>query len=63
MSSELTLSVAEVAKALGISKGLAYAAMKSGTIPSVKVGRRILVPRSALAAMLAGASAASVEVR
>jgi excisionase family DNA binding protein len=48
----LTISVEECAKALGISKVSAYAAVKRGDLPTVRIGRRILVPRRALEEML-----------
>jgi excisionase family DNA binding protein len=51
---KLTLSVPEAAKLLGISRGLAYEAVRRGDIPSVKIGRKILVPRQRLERMLAG---------
>lgn len=63
MTDPITYSVAEVAEALGISIGLARAAVKRGIIPSVKVGRRVLVPRSALDAMLSGSVATKAETR
>ncbi len=46
------LTVEETAKVLGISRGLAFAAVRSGDIPSVRIGRRILVPRERLRQML-----------
>jgi len=39
-----TLTVAETAKLLGIGKQLAYDQVKSGRIPVIKCGRRLLVP-------------------
>ena len=48
----LTLTVDQTAELLGISRGLAYEAVKDGTIPSVRLGRRILVPRDGLLRML-----------
>ena len=48
----LTLTVDQTAELLGISRGLAYEAVKDGSIPSVRLGRRILVPRDALLRML-----------
>ena len=48
----LTLTVEDAAKALGISRTLAYEAIRRGEIPSVTIGRRILVPRSALVRLL-----------
>ncbi len=49
----LTVSVAEAAAILGIGKSAAYEAVHSGDIPSIRVGRRWLVPRAALDQMLA----------
>jgi excisionase family DNA binding protein len=48
----LTLTVEEAATALGISRALAYEAVRRGEIPAIKVGRRILVPGSAIRQML-----------
>jgi excisionase family DNA binding protein len=42
------LTVEQTAKLLGISRGLAFAAVRTGEIPHVRIGRRILVPRDAL---------------
>jgi excisionase family DNA binding protein len=44
----LTLTVEEAAAMLGISRAGAYEAVQRGEIPSIKIGRRILVPRIAL---------------
>lgn len=49
----LTLTVPEAAKMLGISRGLAYQLVKTGEIPSVRFGKRVLVPRLALEKLLA----------
>ena len=49
---KLTLTVQEAATLLGIGRNSAYEAIKTGTIPSVQIGRRILVPRAALERML-----------
>lgn len=51
----LTLSVEETAKALGIGKDAAYEGIRTGAIPCVRIGRRILVPRVALEQMLTAA--------
>lgn len=48
---ELTLTVEQAAEAIGISRYLAYEAVRSGELPSIRIGRRILVPRPALEAM------------
>ena len=49
----LTLTVEETAKLLGIGRQLAYDRVKTGEIPVIKIGRRLLVPRSALEKLLA----------
>lgn len=48
----LTMTVEEAATALGISRALAYEAVQHGDIPCIRIGRRILVPRSRLMKML-----------
>jgi excisionase family DNA binding protein len=48
------MTVDEVAAYLGISRGTAYDGVRRGEIPSLRIGRRILVPRAAIEAMLAG---------
>ena len=53
MEDKLTLSVEEAAKVLGIGRNLCYDKCKSGEIPVIKIGRRLLVPRSALEKLLA----------
>jgi len=50
-----TLTVDEAAKVLGVSRWAAYEAVKNGEIPTVRIGRRIVVPRIALDRLLAGA--------
>jgi excisionase family DNA binding protein len=51
----LTLTVPEVAARLGLSRNGAYEAVATGQIPSIRVGRRVLVPRAALDRMLEAA--------
>lgn len=53
----LTMSVKEAAILIGISYNAAYESAKKGELPTVKFGRRILVPIAALEKMLAGATA------
>ena len=48
----LTLTVGETAHLLGISRGLAYELARSGQLPVVRLGRRLLVPKIALERML-----------
>ena len=49
------LTIMEAAKELGISKGSAYEAARSGEIPTIRIGRRLIVPRVAFDKMLAQA--------
>lgn len=44
----LTLTVDEAADLLGISLSLAYELVRLGELPSVRLGRRILIPRRAI---------------
>jgi excisionase family DNA binding protein len=53
----LTLSVEEAAKALGISRALAYDAVRKGQIPSIRIGRRVLIPKKQLEELLRVAKA------
>ena len=57
----LTLTVPEAARLLGISRMTAYTAVRERTIPSLRIGRRVLVPRAALYRLLAQADAAGEE--
>ena len=43
-----TLTVDETAALLGISRGLAFLAVRTGELPSIRIGRRILIPRQRL---------------
>ena len=48
------LTVDQVAKLLAISRISAYKGIRTGEIPSIKIGRSIRVHRAALARMLEG---------
>lgn len=50
----LALSVAEVATLLGLSEKHVWAQLKSGAIPSIRLGRRVLIPVSGLEQLLGG---------
>ena len=52
MEAKLTLSIEEAAKILGIGRNLCYDRVKTGEIPVIKIGRRLLVPRRALEKLL-----------
>jgi len=51
-TNSLVLSVEEARELLGLSRGLTYEAVRSGHIPSIRIGRRILIPRAALQRLL-----------
>ena len=55
-----TLSVAETAELLGISRWLVQQAVHDGSLPSLRVGRRILIPRVRLQAWLDGSAATAM---
>ena len=48
----LTFTVTEVAELLGISRTTAYECVRRGEIPSLTLGRRLVVSRVALDALL-----------
>ncbi len=50
----LVLTVEEAARLLGIPRGLAYKMIREGVIPSIRFGRRVVVPRSRLRALMDG---------
>ncbi len=50
-----TLKIEEAATFLGISWASAYAAANSGELPTLRIGRRLVVPRAALERLLASA--------
>ena len=52
----LTLSVPEAAELLGISRALGYELVARGELPSLRLGRRVVVPVARLAELVAAAS-------
>ena len=52
MPARLTMTVSEAAQALGISRTLAYEMVRSNELPSLRLGRRLVVPVRALERML-----------
>jgi excisionase family DNA binding protein len=52
-----TLTIEEAAVVLGIGRSAAYAAAQSGELPTVRIGRRLLVPKPALDQMLSSGAA------
>ena len=50
-----TMTIPEAAVYLGVSRNSAYKAAREGSIPSVRVGNRLIVPKAALEKLLADA--------
>jgi excisionase family DNA binding protein len=48
----MTITVEEAAHLLGIGRQSAYQAARAGELPTIRLGRRLLVPRQALEQML-----------
>lgn len=49
----LTLTVPQAAKRLGIGRSAAYEGVRTGQIPTIRIGKRIVVPVAALERLLA----------
>lgn len=58
MAEPLTYTVRQAAELLGISPWAYYEAIKRGEVPALKIGRRIVVPKNQLDALLANQGAA-----
>jgi len=52
----LVLNVESASKLLNLSRATAYSLCAQGIIPTIRLGRRLLVPRAALLKMLEQAS-------
>lgn len=50
----LTLTVEEASKIASVGINQMYQAVREGKIPSLRIGRRILIPRRKFIAMLSG---------
>lgn len=48
MENKQIFSVMEAAQYLGISKSLAYRLVNEGEIPAIKLGKRLLIPATAI---------------
>lgn len=57
-----TVTVEEAADLIGLSRTAAYAAVRNGQLPSIRVGRRIVVPTPALLKMLGAVDAQPSQV-
>jgi excisionase family DNA binding protein len=56
---KVTLTVEEAGKLLGISRPLVYQMAKSGQLPILRFGKRILIPKVAFEEMLASSRKAN----
>ncbi len=54
--SPATYTVDEAARLLGIGRNSAYEAARRGDLPTLRVGKRILISRAGLDRMLSGAA-------
>ena len=61
MTEPLTLTVEEAGRLLGVSRGLAYEAARRGEIPTIRIGRRLLIPRARLLELVNGEAASDNE--
>jgi excisionase family DNA binding protein len=50
----LIVTVDEARRMMGLSRGSMYQAINTGQVPSIRVGRRILIPRARLEQILNG---------
>jgi excisionase family DNA binding protein len=57
---KLTYNVQEIAQLLGIGKRTAYSWVNQGEIPSIRVGRRILIPKKQFEEWLEGSKPTDV---
>jgi len=55
-SEKLCWSVAEVSKLLNLSRNATYQGCLTGQIPCIRIGKRILIPKSQLEKLLSGDS-------
>jgi excisionase family DNA binding protein len=58
---QLAASVPDIALMLGISSATAWKRVKDGSIPSIRLGGRVLVPLARLEALLAGEDDADAQ--
>lgn len=51
-SEALVLSVPRAGALLGLGRSASYSAARRGDLPTIKIGRRVVVPRARLAELL-----------
>ena len=57
----LALTVEEAGRLLGIGRNTAYEAARRGELPTIRMGRRLLVPRVALENLLENTAAVRLK--
>ena len=62
MSARLTYTVPEVAELLGISRSSAYECVRRGEIPALTLGRRVVIAKTAIDALLGTATSDTGEL-
>lgn len=58
-----TVSVSEAARILGVSRTLTYDLVAQGQLPSIRLGRRIVVPYAHLIALIEGRAGVGLPAR
>ena len=58
-ASAIYASVEDLARELGISRHTAYAGLRAGRIPAIRLGRRYILPRAAITKWLESVTAHS----
>jgi len=53
-SMRVTITVAQAAAIIGVSVNTMHEALRRGDFPSIRIGRRVLVPRAAFERMVIG---------
>ena len=59
---KLTFTVEEAGQLLGISRALAYEMARIGKLPTLRFGKRLVVPRKAIENMLESSAAKAAEL-
>ncbi len=57
VTNDAVYTVAEAARLLRVSKPTLYEALRTGVVPCLRLGRRVLIPRAGLERLLAGEQA------
>lgn len=59
ITEKLTFTVEEAGQLLGISRALAYEMARTGKLPTLRFGKRLVVPKKAIEGMLEKAATPS----